>query len=46
MQQYIDPSILIGIDAGSPDSSFNNWLPEVLAAVGHAGTDDWFYQRP
>ena len=26
----IDPSISIGIDAGSPDNSFNNWVPDVL----------------
>ena len=26
----IDPSISIGIDAGSPDNSYNNWLPDVL----------------
>ena len=26
----IDPTILIGIDAGSPDGSYNNWLPDVL----------------
>ncbi len=26
----IDPSISIGIDAGSPDNSYDNWLPDVL----------------
>ena len=26
----IDPSISIGIDAGSPDNSYNNWVPDVL----------------
>ena len=26
----IDPSISIGIDSGSPDNSFDNWLPDVL----------------
>ncbi len=26
----IDPSISIGIDAGAPDNSFNNWIPDVL----------------
>jgi hypothetical protein len=30
LAQSIDPSILIGIDAGSPDGSYNNWLPDVL----------------
>ena len=26
----IDPSISIGIDAGAPDDSYYNWIPEVL----------------
>ena len=26
----IDPSISIGIDAGAPDNSYNNWVPGVL----------------
>ena len=26
----IDPSISIGIDAGAPDNSYNNWIPDVL----------------
>jgi len=26
----IDPTISIGIDAGSPDNSYNNWVPDVL----------------
>jgi hypothetical protein len=26
----IDPAISIGIDAGGPDDSYNNWVPDVL----------------
>ena len=35
--QAIDPSILIGIDAGSPDGSYNNWLPDVLQQAATQG---------
>jgi hypothetical protein len=33
----IDPSISIGIDAGSPDNSYNNWLPGVLQQAATQG---------
>ena len=42
----IDPSISIGIDAASPNNSYNNWVPDVTPAVGRAGFHDRLHQRP
>ncbi len=33
----IDPSISIGIDAGAPDDSYNDWLPDVLQDAASEG---------